>query len=478
MEATSNWSTENNVRIHEVIQESTKFPTGDLVELLDEEKCISLIRPTLRENEECCIRLGSRPPDPVCVWPRQQELKARNKKLVSGIMILSEARIVEVFAGSHDEYCKTVHGKLMGNFDDSRIFKCEVHFENPKEMVMLKLKATCHEESLWVYGFHVTTSGEPALQTGGLFSSDHLSSVLKDKDVMLSGQALKFCQMLKDFNNSNDSDNPFVGKSPMALMSMMFSPMKSTPKSSTDLDDKLDGCGKKLYIGTDCGNGHGVHIPDELREKITESDLKNVQDLSSSGLYSSANTQNITKHILENGVKNLVLNCEHKNYREDEVKYGQTDKESEGNLKNLAVFSNNFVNSNAPTCDGISSASNPLPAVKTVPVSVTDQRLASYSSDCSNPSAISETRKVYNSENNEGSPVQCLEMHQVNRKASTAECSEDLLKHFENLIDKKFSEMEERLTQKIEKKVMEKTKENSDKLERIEGLLSKLFDRL
>ncbi|XP_071546367.1 uncharacterized protein [Panulirus ornatus] len=473
MEATSNWSTENNVRIHESIQESTTFPSGSLVELLDEDKCISLIQPISNKSEECYIRLGSKLPGQTCVWPKQQGMK-RNK-LVSGIMLLSEARIVEVYVGLHDEYCKTVHGKLMGSFDDSRIFKCEVHLDCPKEMVMLKLKATCHVESLWVYGFHVTTSMEPAIQSGGRFSSDHLSLVLKDKDVLMSDPALKFCQMLEDFNNSNDSDGPFHGNSPMALMSMMFSTMKSTPKSTSssfDLENKLDFSGKKIYMGTGIDNSHGKQTQDSLRENTEECDLEKGENLPFGDLCSDANIQEI-KHILEDKMKNLEPNYEHKNCKENEGKSDQTDKESIRNLKELVVLSNNLVNSSTLMCDGSNSTNKPQQGnqsgtgclVNKVPDSSKDQHLSKGSDE---NFGLREAEK---------NVVQCSEMHEGNRKVSTKE-NRDLLIHFEKVIDKKFAEMEERLIEKIEQKLSEKAKENSAKLERIEELLSKFFDIL
>ncbi|XP_069190562.1 uncharacterized protein [Procambarus clarkii] len=524
MEATSNWSPENNVKLIDVIQESARLPTGDFVDLIDEDKCVSLSRPAT-DLEECYIRLASRS-GPASVR-NVQGFKSKTKKLIIGIMLLSEARVIETFTGSHDEYCKTVHGKLMGDFEDSKIYKCEVQFNKPKDTVKLKLKATFHGNSLWVYGFHVAISVEPAIQPLTRFGSDHLSSVLKDKDVQMSKQATKFCQMLENFNSVNDASNPYIGNNPMALMSMMLGPMMSTSRSSVS-NTETDG--KKTY--SSCSdNGHTVHAQDKSKvDSIKGSELKNSLDLFANGHYLSANIQEETQynieneikkqHNLENEIKNLVIDCDNKKYKENKMMSDQSSTENGGKSKDSSLHRDNFVEKlNALISDGnhmmvdqqkfcplvdivlkagtstskammhsakgyfIKSSGitdqtcNPPQAAvdssRKVPVMNMDQNVKLSPDDCSDSDGAWKTR------GEAGSVDLSSTVHQDTALTrNLSKNNESLLNCIESLIDKKFAAMEERMMQKIEQKLSENAQIDTLKLEKIEGLLSKLHDKL
>lgn len=173
MEAQTNWSSESDADINDILQESANFPTGELENLLDEEKCLSLIRrPTtseetttgIQEEEECVLKLVTKTPPRSTLWQTDIHLESANKcstrpvKLFLGVVLLSEARVVEVCTGPHQEYLKTVHGELVGDFGDSRMYKCELRVDKPRDTLWLKLKSSCHSDSVWIYGLHVVTT--------------------------------------------------------------------------------------------------------------------------------------------------------------------------------------------------------------------------------------------------------------------------------------------------------------------------------
>lgn len=170
MEAQTNWSSESDADINDILQESANFPTGELENLLDEEKCLSLIRrPTTSEEtttveQECILKLVTKTPPRSNLWQPDMQIESAYKcstrpvKLFLGVVLLSEARVLEVCTGPHQEYLKTVHGEMVGDFGDSRMYKCELRVDKPRDSLWLKLKSTCHDDSVWIYGLHVVTT--------------------------------------------------------------------------------------------------------------------------------------------------------------------------------------------------------------------------------------------------------------------------------------------------------------------------------
>nr|XP_053650978.1 LOW QUALITY PROTEIN: uncharacterized protein LOC128701328 [Cherax quadricarinatus] len=517
MEATSNWTVENDLKLHQVIQETSSFPTGDLVDLLDEDKCFSLSRPAT-EQVDCCIRLVTKH-EATSARRMQQGLKSKTKKLLLGITMLSEARVIEVYTGSHDEYCMTVQGKVMRDFEDSKIYKCEVRFDKLQEAVLLKLKGIFDVNSLWVYGFHVTIGVEAARQPGSRFGSDHLSSVLKEKDVQMSKQAMMFCQMLENYNSVNDSSKPFLGNNPMALMSMMLGPMMSESRS---VMSGMETTGKHEVINKTLMNscsdmGHTVQTQDMPKgDSVRGCELKTSLDLFANRPCLATNIQDETQFNLQNGIKNLVLDCEDGKFQENKVMFDQSSTENGEKSKDSPSYSDNFVeklhaliNDGNNTVDqqklcplldiafkaGTTSnlmesakdyfskssgvpdqaRSNPLLGSQSkVPILSNNQHVVKLS-----PNGYSGSFGATKTTEEEGSMDLPTTGHQgVPEIRYCTGSNKVLLNCIEILIDKKLAVFEKRIMQKIEQKLLEKDKKDTIKLEKIEGLLSKLCDKL
>lgn len=483
MEVTSNWPSESDSALQDVIQESEKLPSGELEDLLDEERCISLSRPEgVEDDGGCVIRLASRYPS----FRHTNGFSSRAKRLLSGFMVLSEARVIEVCTGTHDEYFKTVHGSLLGDFGDSRIFKCEIQFEKFQETVMLKLKGTCHEDSVWIYGFHIMTGAEA--ESGNVvsrsrFGSEHLSSVLQEKDVQMSKEAMKFRQMLESYNNGmKERGDTLQGGDPMSLMSVMFGSM-------------IPSAGPEMFPGPLVeGNARKKKgkVEDEIQSVISkvESETKRVKGtLEDSNLYK-----------VENVLKHLALYPENKVLREKNIRISDGGSEPPPQMNKLVEKLQNYMGegSAAPKSMmeltnmlqksvGVEPGSNSFNAEKNA-IGLNSKN--SYMENCQESSRTVSSEGLYKCSKSvqdiargckvqsQGNAGAASKQQDSNKGANASDFEDRITQHLERLIDDKLMAMEERLMRKFEQKLVEKVEEESAKLNKIENLLEKIYERL
>lgn len=210
------------VELHEAVQETSTLPSEDVAELLDEDKCFSLTKPDEGAADEACsIRLSCAHSSP---W-LQADGSAGEKKTIKAVLLHSEARVVEICVGTHDEYLKTVHGKRLGQYEDTEMCACLVELNPPRQEVLLTLKHTYNPECVWVFGLlAVTTQEHKAEYSESRFSGARLSSVLKDKEVNMSKDAARFLHLLESYNASNHASGQSNENNQLALMSMFLGP--------------------------------------------------------------------------------------------------------------------------------------------------------------------------------------------------------------------------------------------------------------
>ncbi|KAK7083308.1 hypothetical protein SK128_022081, partial [Halocaridina rubra] len=439
MEITSTWSAENALPIHEVLQESEDLPSGDLVDLLDEEKCTSLVRDGKGNCSDCIVKFVS-------------TLGAHcNKKLMRAFMLLSEARFVEVCLGSHEEYYRTSQGTLMGDFGDSKIYKCEIKFDKPQEKVVLKLKGMYLDDCVWIYGLHAAvTSFETRVENGSFannrFSRDHLSSVLTDKDVHLSKQADKFRQMLESFNSGNNDSQSRAGfLNPLNLMSMMT---LMGPSATRVKEKELD-----LRNGNE--SDHGKDIVQEARiPKMCDPDLYGL--ISQLGL-SKRQAASISS------VKGKEMKIPER--QEHGLSYFKDDnsvkKTPEGmHVKDppylLANLLDRLKNMHLPDGDGVMDF----------------QKFALQMRELSHSESIlKDAAPQYNISEDTFCQPKNHDTSNVNLKCECGKYDRDILYEIEKICNRKFAEMEERIMTRIEKKLEENCNDSTARLKRLEDMI-------
>ncbi|KAK3866643.1 hypothetical protein Pcinc_027845 [Petrolisthes cinctipes] len=518
MEAHTNWNPENEVDINDVLQESANFPTGEMEDLLDEEKCLSLTRPTLTEEdtiEECIVKLQQQTKTPPrSIWPDKQILETNYKctrpKLFLGVVLLSEARVLEVCSGPHQEYLKTVHGELVGDFGDSRMYKCELRVDKPKDALWLKLKSTCHADSVWIYGLHVvTTLDTKSTEMESRFSHAHLSSILQEKDVQMSKDATKFRNMLEAFNSAKSQSDEINGNNPMAFMSMLLGPAKSGKSFSPhpSMQGRTQGSCKKKSVHMERDNefqsGKRDYSSEGYEQKIENPNNSSASVCSDKEMVSDILRKNMTSLSIK------IDSAESQGYKE-KIEISEPSAKYITEISNLKQHQDNITkqfftlmdNKGGPQMEGemlehvmkmaakmnngkVERLANGQESDVTSPDVTTrpSQSLSSSNSKCKKFAVKStstderddiQTFSEYKEKDNE---MLTSEPH-IHGESISLPASDPVIKMIENMIDRKFADMEEKVLQKIEDKLSKKAQADSLRLERIEGLLVKLCEKL
>ncbi|KAG0712608.1 hypothetical protein GWK47_018109 [Chionoecetes opilio] len=548
MEASSNWVVESVLELQDAIQESTTFPSEDPAEVLDEEKCFSLTRPDEGEGTDggdwCHIRVSGRHAIGTLPWAAQAgpPFSAGNGKLIKGLLVHSEARVLEVCVGPHDEYLKTVHGKRLGQYEDTEMCVCEVQIEPPRREVLMTLKHTYNLDCVWVFGLHVVTTEEPAKCGESRFSGDHLSSVLKEKEVNVSKDATRFLHMLESYSAANHGSKHVNENNQLALMSMFLGPkMLNTDSCGPGMLGKIHGIeGKRDTVmhsklktekndtlgsesikdisamsrTTDVDKVNSNDVENKMKKlKINGKEMnkdyisKELANVGNNNTSSNSYKESITSktqaagnqdRLLEN-VFNLLGNVGHG------LKEQQETQEHHSNTKGEtspppALPHDHHSNTKAETSLSPASPHEHLrppasphdhhrpPASSLLGLTTPGRhtmhtlmqslsRIAPpvnnfHPSHCAGGGPAHSTPRATTSGNNTMWPLDggC--------NGLSLEGSGPLLKEIENMIDKKFVQMEERLVQRIEQKMTEKAKSDSEKLDKIEEHLSKLCEHL
>ncbi|CAL4080495.1 unnamed protein product [Meganyctiphanes norvegica] len=234
MEVCANWVPESSTALQNIVKECEELPSGGLDSLLDEDCCLSLSKPLGDSvTNDCTLSLSTKSLDLLVEPGRALSLVPPDiyhagpiikRKTLNGILIVSEARLIEVFKGQYEEYYKTVQGELVAEFEESKLYQCVIAFDKGEKNVTLKFKYLCNPSSLWIYAIHASTKIN--LNTDGFgestrFSGKHLSSVLEEHNVVVSDEASKFRSILESFNNDRSSRVRASDKDPMQMMMMM-----------------------------------------------------------------------------------------------------------------------------------------------------------------------------------------------------------------------------------------------------------------
>ena len=457
------------MELRDAIQESTTLPSEDLAELLDEEKCFSLTRP--EDGEDWCyIKLG-RNTSTLPTWQ-----KPPSQKLIKGILLYSEARVVEVCVGAHDEYLKTVHGRRLGQYEDTEMCACQVQVDPPRQEVLLTFKHTYNIDCVWVFGLHVMTTEEQVKGPEGRFSGGHLTSVLKEKDVNVSKDAAKFLSMLESYNGGKFNEN-----NQLALMSMFFGPKVVNDASfSPGVFGKGGGAGGKgdgKQSGM-CveGNDSKVTAVDEANSNSVESKMKELAITSEDG--------EINNKATSEGNNNTTGNL----YKEAMQPKPQTVPSTENNdrmLEKLLTLMENTQGQHSVTKTEASPPPTSYDSLK--PSGPPSHLLHTFIQSLGripppgnnfHPSHSAAPGPAHSTPRARGGGGGNVWPGDGGSDELSLEGSEVLLKEIENMIDRKFAQMEERLVRRIEEKIVEKAEQDSKRLEKIEEHLSKLCDHL
>lgn len=508
------------VDLREAVQEATTLPSEDVEELLDEDKCFSLTKPEEGATDVACsVRLSYAQPTPP--WA-SADGSAGGGKAIKAILLHSEARVVEVCVGAHDEYLKTVHGKRLGQFEDTEMVACLVELNPPRQEVLLTLKHTYNPECVWVFGLlAVTTQEHKPACSEGRFSSSHLSSVLKDKEVNMSKDATRFLSLLESYNASNHASGQINENNQLALMSMF-------------LGQKMSGKGQlapgMLHMGSRDGDKQETVRKSKVHSEESNAPVLKVDSeiLSKmNGEESKADKENTDDEDIESRMMKLVLKDNENNLSNLSDEPGSEGKRidnTNGNVYKEQITPKTRTMPSARNEDGMieklfslmgnvgqgcveqrnTPAQHGVTKIKSTPPL---HRLSMQSPQSATPRdhSLPQLSMMYSlmeslsgippcPQNNFGSPHTTVSgpAHSTPRSREAENnngfqgdsCGDVLglegrgmlLKEIENMIDQKFAQMEERLTNKVEQKLAEKAQSDSARLEKIEEHLSKLCE--
>lgn len=141
-----------------------------------------------------------------------QKLNEIKSNYLEKIVILSEAKYIELYSTPYSEYISTVHGNLLREFEDSRIYEFTISFDDLKRSIIIKPKNLFCSDFLWIYGIFIKVK-QGCNQTFQGFKP--LEAILKENNVILSEEAQKFKKLVdvyKSYQNANTNQffNPLT----------------------------------------------------------------------------------------------------------------------------------------------------------------------------------------------------------------------------------------------------------------------------
>ena len=495
---------ESVLELQDAIQESTTFPSEDLAEVLDEEKCFSLTRPDDTEGDDWCfIRLGGG--GNTSPWAAQSHVLPAppgSTKLIKGIVLHSEARVVEVCVGAHDEYFKTVHGKRLGQYEDTEMCACHVQFDPPRREVLLTLKHTYNVDCVWVFGLHVVTTEETVKCRESKFSGGHLSSVLKDKEVNVSKDAARFLHMLESYNGVNNGSSQLNENNQLALMSMFLGPkMLNNVSLGPGMFDKVDNKDEKNYAVKKRLRTEKDDIPEVKKDlsaasRVTDMDEANCNDVENKMKELKINREesNISKELTSEGNNNTGGNLYKESHRTSKP---QTVGNQDGFIEKLFTLMGNTGQQNTQGQRNITKPEASLPPPSPLDCLLRPPAASPHDHNADVMQTLMKSLSRIPTKTNNfhpshsaagGGPAHSTPRARVSGNdvwpgdggcdGLSLEKSGLLLKEIENMIDRKFAQMEERLVKRLEEKVAEKAESDRKKLENIEQHLCRLCEHL
>lgn len=330
------------------------------------------------------------------------------------------------------------------------------------------------------------------------FSQAHLSSILQEKDVQMSKDAVKFRHMLEAFNSSKSRSDEINGNNPMAFMSMLLDPAVGGKCFSPHLGMQgrnQTSCKKKSESNNECKS-----------EKLDSSVTNEQKTENKKNHYAAVcSDEEIIEDILRKNKTSLSVKSDRAECQECK---GKTESEPTAKCKtdinNLKMQQDNFAkqfftlmdNRGGPQMEGemlrhvmnmatkMNIGETELLAIGPESDSTNTDRTAYPSSSVSN-NAMCGKFMVKSRGSEEKDDIQTFSEYKekdneasLTGQAISVHASDTVVKVIEKLIDEKFADMEEKVLQKIEDKLSKKALEDSVRLEKIEGLLLKLCEKL
>lgn len=320
----------------------------------------------------------------------------------------------------------------------------------------------------------------------------------------MSKDAIKFRYMLEAFNSSKSRSDEINGNNPMAFMSMLLGPAVGGKCFSPHLgmqERNQTPCKKKGESNNECKSG-------KLDSSVTnDQKTENVKN----HYAAVCSDEEIVEDILRKNKTSLSMNSDRAECQECK---GKTESEPTAKCKtdinNLKMQQDNFAKQfftlmdsrGGPQMEGemlrhvmnmatkmnigeaellaIGSETDSTNADRTVHPShlVRNNAMCGkvvVKSTSSEEKDDIQTFSEYKNKDSEASLTAGPHTHGQDR---SVHAGDTVVRVIENLIDKKIADMEEKVLQKIEDKLSKKAQEDSVRLEKIEGLLLKLCEKL
>ena len=121
------------------------------------------------------------------------------KEAISSILIVSESKRIELYAGKNEEYLSTFNGQMLEESDsDMKVYSISVEITRPLNECSLKLTGV--SQSCWILGIIVSYSTKSPEMIQESFNVENVNSLLDNSQ--LSDKAAEFKKLFETFQAS------------------------------------------------------------------------------------------------------------------------------------------------------------------------------------------------------------------------------------------------------------------------------------
>lgn len=453
------------------MKECKVLPSGGLDSLLDEDCCLSLSKPHRNgETNECTLRLSTRLDiqrdprwNPSHGSPIIYQMDPKiQRKVLNSVLIVSEARLIEVFKGQHEEYYKTVQGELLAEVEESKLFRSIIAFDKCEESITLKFKNFSDSNSLWIYAIYAST--EIVTDTDGFgkptrFSGKHLTSVLEKHNITISDEASKFRNILESFNNDNSCRVRVNDKDPVQMMMMMGAMVGMHSGSRNDFPLKKSSQNPSLLCsGVDYENMPKKQFLDPLFRSNTPGD----SNICSERRYS---------------VSSQTESCSGESTLSDTSLDGD-DTIAKSPIKITTTENNVHNNKKVYADDNMEKFMGKMQSYLKEENNEVDKDKLNFLLGL-HPSKDDESKdkKINETKITKGKPEELRLLETKLPCLKNVESQFSVIERIESVIDNKITAMEKRLLRKIDDTFREKQREDNERFDRLESMLIQLMEK-
>ncbi|KAF2357678.1 Protein of unknown function DUF4506 [Trinorchestia longiramus] len=261
----SNWTASDGFSLKDGFEVCSEVPTL-LPDLLLENKSFVLVPEEEHSDLPCSLTLSSE----LCGSPKNV---LEPVQVITSITLVSEAKLVEVFVGDYEEYFKSFSGQVIQSFPDSIVCRTDIDLLKPKKKVKLLLKSLFDTASVMVYGVFVRVEeiGSQISDCSNFsrFSSSHLNSLLADRSLNLSENALALKKLVEQYNDNVDNSSAASFGNLMPLIGMTMARARTSkeppPEGGTALSSVM---GPQNNILNNSGGEGGWEQRDNGKVKV------------------------------------------------------------------------------------------------------------------------------------------------------------------------------------------------------------------